>query len=108
MELGADVPAVGRNLDDLDQTAFGIDSGTDHSRGFIFSSEGIVEFVAVAMTLADVLRAIGCRSPDAFFQMAIVGPEPHGTSHLGDILLVFHQVDDAMGGRGIHLAAVGI
>ena len=53
MELCTDVPALLRNLDNLDEVGGGVDTHTLHAGLLIFLSVGIVELVAVAMTLAD-------------------------------------------------------
>ena len=41
-------------------------------------------------------------------QCALVGTEAHGSSHVGDVLLLLHDVDDVVWSLFVHLAAVGI
>ena len=53
MELGADEPAVAGDFDDFHQTAFRVGSDAHHAILFIFLFIKVIEFVAVAMTLAD-------------------------------------------------------
>ncbi len=60
------------------------------------------------MALANILFTIGLRSTRARTQMAVVGAETHGATHVADALLLLHQVDYRMAGARIHLCGVGI
>ena len=54
------------------------------------------------------LFAIGLVNATALQQLALVGAQSHGTTHLGDVLLLLHHIDNIVRRLLVHLAAVGI
>ena len=62
----------------------------------------------MAVTLTDEVRAIGGSDLRPRAQYAVVAPETHRAPEVGDALLLFHEVDDLVCGRGVNLRGVGI
>ena len=62
----------------------------------------------MAVTLTDEVRAIGGSDLRSWAQYAVVAPETHRAPEVGDALLLFHEVDDLVCGRGVNLCGVGI
>ena len=61
------------------------------------------------MALADEdFSAVGLVGAAAGDEFAVVSTEAHRAAHLGDGLLLLHEVDDVVGRVGVHLAAVGV
>ena len=96
-----------RDFDNLDQTRVGVDARGLHAGLFEVGQILAVELVAVAVTLADELGAIGLVGPRALGQTAFVAAQTHGAALVGDGLLVFHDVDDRIGRGVIHLERIG-
>jgi hypothetical protein len=59
MELAAEKPGMVRGLDDFDVLVIGRAAGNAQARAYQFLLEIAVEFVAVAVALADINRAVG-------------------------------------------------
>ena len=57
--LHADEPGMLRQLDDLHQIAVGVDAADAHAGLDKLAAIQVVELVAMAMALEDILRAIG-------------------------------------------------
>ena len=106
--LGADVPAVARQLDDLGQAALRVHARDGHARLLKALAVLVVELKAVSVALLDVGDAIGLSNLGARLDVAGVSAQSHRAPHVGDRLLILHQVDDIMAGLGVHLGAVGI
>ena len=60
------------------------------------------------MTLLDVLALIYIKGTRVLAEHALVGTESHRTTHVGDVLLLLHDVDDVVVGLLVHLTAVGV
>ena len=108
MELRADVPAQGGYLDDFHQVGLRIDARTLHAGCLVLGLVVVVELIAVAVTLLDVLRAVSLVSLAALLQDTFVGAQTHGAAHVGDGLLLLHDVDDVMRCFFVHFAAVSV
>ena len=67
----------------------------------------VVELVAVAVALAHDRLAVGLVHLRPRCQHGVVGPEPHGATHVDDVALGVHQVDDRVGAGGVELGGVG-
>ncbi len=107
VELAADVPFVGGDFHYLDESGVGVGAGGDHSGVFeVFEELGVV-FVAVSVSFADVGFAVYFVGFAAGFEGAVVGTETHGAAFVGDVFLVFHDVDDWVGRGVVHFGAVG-
>ena len=95
VELRADVPALVRYLYYLDEVCGGVDTHALHTRLFVFVKVGVIELIAVAVSFLNQRHlAIGLVSTAVFCQFALVGTQSHGAAHLGDALLLLHDVDD--------------
>ena len=115
MELGAYVPAQGGYLDNLYQVGSRISACAVHACSIENRTIGIVELIAMAVTLAHrrapcgfAARVIGRVSPAAFRKLTLVSPQTHGAAHVGDVLLLLHHVYDGVRRSRVHLGAVGI
>ena len=73
-------------------------------KDFVGLLEAVVEFIAVAMTFLDMLGTICLVCLAAFLQNTFVGTQTHGSTHIGDGLLLFHDVDDIVWCLFVHLA----
>ena len=108
VELRADEPAQGRNLDDFHQVRFGIDTHAFHACLFEFGFVVIVELVAVAVAFLDMFGSVRLINLRVRVEHTFVGTQAHCSAHIGDGFLFFHDVDDVVRGLFVHFAAVGI
>ena len=108
VELCTDVPLHARNLHNLHEVAFGVASHALHAGTLKLLLEVIVELVAVAMALLDVLLIIYIEHARALLQHTLVCAQTHCSAHIRDVLLLFHDVDDVVWSLLVHLAAVGV
>ena len=108
MELYAHIPLERGDFHYFHQVAFRVDTYTGHTVLFKLCLESIVEFVAVAMTLLDVLLAISIKYLVALCKHAFVRAEAHVLFHVEYRLLLLHQVDDGVSGLFVHLFRVCI
>ena len=99
MELRSDIPFERGYFNDFNQVTFGIDTDTYHAVFLIFLAVFIVEFIAMAMAFTDNFFTINLAHLAAFFELAFVAAQAHGASHIGEILLVFHDVYDVASWR---------
>ena len=96
MVLRADVPAVVAQLDDLGESALGIHASDGHTRLLEALAVLVVELKAVAVALLDVRHTVCLCNLRARFHTASVCAQAHRAAHVGDRLLVLHQVDDVV------------
>ncbi len=108
MVLDADEPFQRRDLDRLDKARLRVLARAHHAGGLELALVLVVELEAVAVALLDVLLAVGLEDFRAGLQVAIIGAEAHGAAHVGDVLLLFHEVDHLVGRVGFHLGGVGV
>ena len=108
VELGSDKPFQGGYLYYLHQVRFRIDARTLHAGRFILCLICVVELIAVAVALLYVFRAIGLVGFAAFLQYAFVSAQTHRAAHIGNGLLLFHDVDNVVRCLFIHFARIGI
>ena len=106
--LRADVPALVGQLNHLGQAALGVHARDGHARCLKALAVLVVELEAVAVTLLDVGHAIGIGNFRASLDTAGISAQTHRAAHVGDRLLVLHEVDDIVAGLGVYLGAVGI
>src|SRR3990172_1578846 len=111
LELGVELPAyepgVIRQLDHLDQSVIRREAGQSHSVLFQDLPILVVDLKPVSMPLADLIGAVRLVSHGGDDDTARIGPEPHGSSQVGDAALLRHQIDDRVRAVGIELAAIG-
>ena len=60
------------------------------------------------MTLRDGLLSVSFQGAASFAQLTFVSTQTHGSTHLCNILLLLHDVDDIVRSLLVHFAAVGI
>ena len=108
VELCTDVPLHARNLYNLHEVAFGVASHALHAGTLKLLLEVVVEFVAVAMALLDVLLIIYIEHARALLQHTLVCTQTHCSAHIRNILLLLHDVNDIVRSLLVHLSAVGI
>src|SRR3546814_12745717 len=92
MELHADEPGVVRDLDDLRQLAVRRQAGEQQARLLQHLPVVDVHLVAVAVALADRIRAVDVAHPGAFLEDAGIGAEAPGAAevalHVAPLALV--------------------
>src|SRR6202165_5635485 len=108
MELASDEPWMGRKLDDLDERAIWrqtaeVQSVLDESVTVL-----VVDLVAVPMPLTHLRRSIDRRGLSSDSKPAGIGTESHRPTHVGDVLLAFHQRDDRVLAFGLELARMAV
>ena len=100
---------MSRNLHNLDKARAGIYAHALHTCCLVFLFILVVELIAMPMTLADLCHTAVCLAgTTSFSEQTIVCTQTHGATHLRDAFLLFHEVNDAGSGVGVHLRAVGI
>ena len=107
MELHGDEPGMVAKLDDLGELLVRIDAG-DHEAGRLEVTLIVrVEFVAMAMPLADKRFAVaGCRAR-AFFEGTRLGSQPHRAPFVRHAPLLFEHADHGMRRPRFKFGAVG-
>src|SRR5690606_31311609 len=108
VELRADIERVVLDLHDLYQARFRIDAGWYHASFVELRQERIIELVAMAMALADMVAVVNLRNAAAFLQVAGIRAKAHGAAHLGNGLLLLHHRNHCIVGIGRHLRAVRV
>ena len=109
MELGTDVPALLGNLNDFYQVGIGVDTYALHALGLVLLLVLVVKLVAVAVALLDeCLLAVSLVHAAALYQLTLISAQAHGAAHLGNILLLLHNVNHVVWRLLVHLHAVGI
>src|SRR6202142_3039762 len=107
MELAAQSPGVIRQLADLDVDAVGRFSRQPQAgrcQGLLIVT---VEFIAVAVSLADLALSVSLVGEAAFGQLAWIRAQAHGAAQVVDALQFAQFVDDAVRRRGVELRGVG-
>ena len=106
MELAAQEPGMSGDLDDLGEAPVRGGAGDPETLLNKRLLELIVEFVAVAVALADLRLPVGRAGKGVLLEDAGVGPEPHRGPLFGDLLLFGEEVDHRVGGGLVELGAV--
>src|SRR6266550_1238791 len=94
VELTADIPRMRLKLHHLDQRSVGRKAAQVQSVLDELVAVLVVDLVAMAMPLADLRLAIDRGGLRSWSEPAGVRAEAHGTAHVSDVLLVFHQGND--------------
>ena len=109
VELDAHEPGVVGQLHDLHQALVGGETGQLQARLGQLLAVVVVELIAVAVALGDLVGAVGPVGKAVVVgDAAGIGPQAHGAALLRDAPLVGHQVDDRVGGGLRQLAGVGV
>ena len=98
MVLHADIERMVVPLDNLNEPSVRRETGEDKSRGGERFAVFVVEFIAVAVALGDVLRAVAFFQKRSGHNVARIRAETERAA-LGDLVaLAGHEVDNAVGG----------
>src|SRR5690554_5523630 len=108
MELAADHEGMVRDLHDLDQATIWAEAAEARACGYELLAILVVEFEAVAVALVNLFLPVGSRGDGAGLQGARIHTEPHRPAQAGDVVLVWHEVDDRVLGGPVELGAVGV
>ena len=90
------------------KVAFRIVSNTHHTVSFKLFFIVVVEFVSVAMAFLNVLLFVDVGRRVSSVVSRFVSTKTHCTTHIGDILLLFHNVDNIVVGLFVHLSRISI
>ena len=107
VELHCHKPRVVGQLHNLHQPPVRGQTGKSQPRRLQGLAVGIIELIAVAVTLVDPPAAISRLGPAPLRQHAGPAAQTHGAALFRHIHLILHQVNDRIGGPGIQLAGVG-
>ena len=95
---------LARHLHDLHEALVrGYPSGPESNR-FEPLAVGVVELKAVAMPLLHNGLSVSGPRPAALYHLAWVYAQAHRPSHLFDVSLFGHEVDDRIGSAGVELS----
>src|SRR5579871_5305788 len=108
MELAAEKPRMTRQLHDLDQAIVWRGAGRLEARLLQRLAIGVVDLVAMAVTLGDAAAAIERQRERPRTDRAGVRSQAHRAALAIDCLLVLHDVDHRIGRRLIDFARVGL
>ena len=108
MELGSHEPRMILYLNDFYQAVIRQGACNNHAGIGNLLTEFVVELIAMTMTLADHLRAIGSIGIGILTNLARICTKTHGAALILYINLGSHQVNNRMGGVRIELGAMGI
>lgn len=108
VELCADIPFQCWYFNNFNQIIVGIDTYALHAGVVELLAVAVVELVTVPVSFLYNFLSVCLRYKASFFQHAVIGPKPHGSTQIGNVLLFFHQVDDVVLGCLVHFKAVGI
>ena len=107
MILRAHIPLERWDFHHFHQMGFRVFAHTHHAGCLKLSAEFFVKFVAMAMTLRDIGTSVCFSNFRATLQMAGITAQTHCATHIGDTLLLLHQVNHIIGCVGVHLGTVG-
>src|SRR6185437_5370331 len=108
VKLAAEKPGVIRHFADFDVHAIGRLAGEPHAMLGKRLFELAIEFVAVAMALADLFHAISAGGETSIRKLAGIGAEPHGPPQFIYALQFAELEDDPVRRCGIELSRIGI
>src|SRR5258708_27925193 len=107
VKLAAEKPRMVRRLNDLDVILVGSSAGDAQSRSGQNLFVVAVEFVAMAMALADFQLPIGAMSEGARFEFAGPCTQAHRAAHFVHAEKFAEFVDDAVWGLRVAFGGVG-
>src|SRR5580692_984347 len=108
MELAADEPRMVRSFDYFYVDAVGSASGDAEAGARESFFVLAIEFVAVAMALGNLQRAVGLGGEGAGIEFAGPGAQAHGAAHFVHTEKFAEFVNHAVGRGGIEFSAVGV
>ena len=107
MELARHEPGVAGQLHHFHQPPVGGQPGQGQPRLCQRLPVVVVELIAVAVALVDLICAVDGRGQRTLRQPAGIAAQPHGAPLGGHPHLAGHQVNDGIGGGGVQLGGVG-
>ena len=107
MELDGDEERMRRQLHDFDEVGVGIDAAHPQASLFHRLEVEVVELVAVAVALGDVVLAVDVVGQRPLQEVAGIGAEAHRMALHGERFLLLHQVDDRIGRQWIDFGGGG-
>ena len=108
VELAGDEEWMLRQFDDLDELAVWRKAREYHAVVGKDLAEIVVEFVAMAVAFANFFAAVEFAGEGPFDESAWILAETLGATHVFDVFLVEHEVDDVVWGLLVKLGGVGI
>ena len=110
VELGGDEVWMNarRQLDNLDQPVVRRNAAKNHAGSGHLLAVLVVDLVAVAVALGNRAGAVKTHGQGVLSQAAGVRPEAHGRAFVGDTFLLGQDMDDGVGGRGVHFFRIGV
>ena len=108
MKLAAEIPGMIRHFADFDIHAIRSLAGQTEAMPCKRLFKLAIEFVAVAMALADLRCAIGLLGKTSRSEKTRVGAEPHGSAKLIHAEKLTEFEDYAMGRGGIEFGRIGV
>src|SRR5579862_3728627 len=108
MKLAANKPGVIGHFDNFDIHAIGRPAGNAESGAGERLLVLAIKFVAMAMALGDLQRAVGLMRKRAGFEFARPRPKPHRAAHFVHAEQFAQFVNHAIRSRGIELRAIRI
>ena len=94
MELDANKPGMTRQLNDLDKVFVRVDPDCLHASLFKLGQVLIIELKTVAMPLRNLFLPVNTVQKAILPDVAWVCSQPHCTSFIADLFLIFHVIDD--------------
>ena len=107
MGLGPDEVGMIAPLNELDQPAVWRGPGAQQPGLFQLSLETTVVLVAMAVPLRGDFRPIELGDHAAWSEHCGIGAQPHGATHVRDVDLLGHEIDDGALGELVELGRVG-
>ena len=96
MELYADEPRMARQFYDFHQLAIWRNTSQLQAAFCELTAECVVQFKPVTMAFINQFFAINRANLCTIGQLTRIQTQPHRTTEVGNILLVFHDVDDIL------------
>ena len=108
VKLNAHIPFVRTKFDNFNKVRFLVHTAANHSGIFEIGFVGIVEFVTVTVTLADIFLFVNIVNFGSFFQVTFISTQTHAASQIEHIFLFFHDIHNVVCGSRIDFGAVSI
>ena len=83
---------------------FGIDTYTFHTGSFVLFLVVIIELVTVTVAFLNMFLSVCLICFRAFLQYTLVSTQTHGSAHIGDRFLLFHDINHVVRSLLIHFA----
>src|SRR5688572_19050059 len=108
MKLRSNHPGMVSNFGDLHQAPVGRGTAELQTELTELIAVFVVELEAMAMALEDDLLLVGASGAAAMLKETGIDAKPHRSALLGDVLLLWQQINHRQPGEEIEFGAVGI